>query len=151
MRVAHRFERSGSDDVLMTPMIDVVFLLLIFFVCTASFQVAEQVLPSNLLAAGSVATEIVPPLEQPLERIVIRLRHAGGEPAWLVNDRPYGSLVEVQAVLVALAEIDPALPVVLDIGGSVPVGEMINVYDLCRVAGFSTVQFAASVPTGAGE
>ena len=40
----------------MTPMIDVVFLLIIFFVWTAGFQMVEHVLPSNLTAtAGSAA------------------------------------------------------------------------------------------------
>ncbi|MEA1952290.1 MAG: biopolymer transporter ExbD, partial [Planctomycetota bacterium] len=41
------YHREGRErlDVKMTPMIDVIFLLLIFFVCTASFQMLEEVLP----------------------------------------------------------------------------------------------------------
>ena len=36
-----------SLDNMMTPMIDVVFLLLIFFLTTASFQRLEKLLPSS--------------------------------------------------------------------------------------------------------
>ena len=43
-------ERRGDVDVKMTPMIDVVFLLLVFFIWTASFQIVEQVLPSSVSA-----------------------------------------------------------------------------------------------------
>ena len=40
---------SETDiDSAMTPMIDVVFLLLVFFVWTASFQIVEHVMPSEL-------------------------------------------------------------------------------------------------------
>ena len=41
--------RDRSLEVAMTPMIDVVFMLLIFFVWTASFQVAELILPSSIV------------------------------------------------------------------------------------------------------
>ena len=44
--------RAGDIDIdkAMTPMIDVVFLLLVFFVWTASFQIIEHVLPSKMSA-----------------------------------------------------------------------------------------------------
>ena len=43
-------QRASAVDMdsAMTPMIDVVFLLLIFFVWTASFQIVEQILPSEI-------------------------------------------------------------------------------------------------------
>ena len=50
----HRDDR-GRLDVKMTPMIDVIFLLLIFFVSTASFQAAEETLPTNLSLPGAVS------------------------------------------------------------------------------------------------
>ena len=48
----------------MTPMIDVIFLLLIFFVCTASFQAPEQILPTNLRLPGSL--DNLPPPDEAL-------------------------------------------------------------------------------------
>ena len=56
MRVPHSHSDRINFDVKMTPMIDVVFLLLIFFVCTASFQIAEALLPAPLAYAGNVQT-----------------------------------------------------------------------------------------------
>ncbi len=45
-------------EIQMTPMIDVVFLLLIFFIWTSSFQIAEYALQSNISdATGSAPAE----------------------------------------------------------------------------------------------
>ncbi len=131
-------------EIPMTPLIDVVFLLMIFFVCTASFQLPEGVLPSSLLAAGTAKSEVVVEPEIQLQRVVVKLQVGGSDLVWIVNDRPYGSLAAVRDVLTAVAEIDPALPVILDVEGAVPLGDVIDVYDLCRLVGFSKIQFAAS-------
>lgn len=130
----------------MTPMIDVVFLLLIFFICTASFQIAENVLPSNLLLAGSTVSDLDVEPDLQLERVIVKLRMSERKLGWIVNDRPYAMLADVQAVLRAVAEIDPSLPVILDVEGSVPLGDVIDVFDICRRVGFEKIQFAASVP-----
>ncbi len=132
----------------MTPLIDVVFLLLIFFVCTAGFQIAEQALPTNLLVSGTVQSPLEPPPEPALERIVVKFQVDGGRVAWLVNDRPYPALAEVRHVLDALAHIDASLPVVLNVADEVPLGDVIDVYDACRLVGFETVQFAAKIDAG---
>jgi biopolymer transport protein ExbD len=146
MRVVHRkFDNKQRGDQLMTPLIDVVFLLLIFFVCTASFQIAEFSLPTNLAVAGAVEVPVEPPTEQPLERIVIKLQGGAGAVAWLVNERPYATVDGVRQVLAALAQVDASLPVVLDSAGEVPLGDVIDTYDICRLSGFATVQFATSV------
>ena len=129
----------------MTPMIDVVFLLMIFFVCTASFQVLEDVLPSNLLAAGATPSEIEIEPEPNLEQVVVKLQQRDGQLVWIINDQPYENLPQVRDVLRAVAEIDASVPVILDVEGSVPLGDVIDVYDLSRMAGFDQIQFAASV------
>lgn len=139
------FRNPAEGDAVTTPMIDVVFLLLIFFVCTASFQVVESILPSRLLAAGGQPAETPPDIEPPLERVLVRTAIEGGQPAWTVNERACQSLSDVRAVLAAVFEIDTELPVILDVAGDVPLGNAIDVYDLCRVVGFGRVQFAANV------
>ncbi len=142
-------------EVSMTPMIDVVFLLLIFFICTASFQLPESILPSNLQLPGT-STEPLPleldPLE--LERIVVRIT-SSGTPAgasltpaasapthYTLNDQPCPSLSRLGTLLRKLAEIDATLPVVLDIAGDITLGNVIDTYDACRLAGFKQIQFA---------
>jgi len=130
----------------MTPMIDVIFLLLIFFVCTASFQPPEQILPTQVSLPGAVATELPPPEElEDLDELVVDLRWLDARPAWEINRRRYNALGEVRAVLEATQAIQPGLPVILDVGPRVPMENVINLYDLCRAVGLERVQFAASV------
>lgn len=126
----------------MTPMIDVVFQLLIFFICTASFQLSEEALPTSLAIAGGPTPAATVEIETDLKRIVVRGESIDGDTKWTVNDRPSPSLVEVEQMLRAAAAIDRALPVVLDVGGDVPLGDMIDVYDRCRLVQFERIEFA---------
>ena len=130
----------------MTAMIDVVFLLLIFFVCTASFQAVEMVLPSNLLVNSNATVDV--PIEPPedLERIVVVVQGGPNNIQWLVNDQPCESIEGLGQLLGAIASIDAGLPVVVDCGDAVPLAEAITVYDLARTLGLSKVQFAAEAP-----
>jgi biopolymer transport protein ExbD len=138
-------DRSGELDVKMTPMIDVVFLLLVFFVWTASFHIVEQLLPSNLIAtAGEGSPTDVLPEEVDFERVVVRVLIADGQPLWLVNDAPHYSLEKVGEILRALSTIKKDAPVILDPDSEIPLGNVIDLYDLARLAGFSKIQFAAS-------
>ena len=143
MRVPTHHNDRRQTDIAMTPMIDVVFQLMIFFICTASFQAAEELLPSHL--SISDGTSVRPPveIEPELERIVVRATHDNGRANWIVNERPCATISEVQQVLQAVAAIDRTLPVVLDVEGKVPLGDMIDVYDLCRLEKFEKIQFAA--------
>ncbi|MBL9123822.1 MAG: biopolymer transporter ExbD [Planctomycetaceae bacterium] len=144
MRRPPEFQPDSSRfDINMTPMIDVVFQLLIFFVCTTNFQVLEELLPSNLLGPGSVAAAAVPPELEDLEEVVIKLTVEQGAPRWQVNQRAYTRWTELRSVLAALAGLSSDLPVILDISPDVSLGNVIDLYDLCRLAGFEKVQFAA--------
>ncbi|MGI9429866.1 MAG: ExbD/TolR family protein [Bythopirellula sp.] len=144
MRIPHSSTIQREFGVSMTPMIDVVFLLLIFFVCTASFQIAEAVLPSPLSLGGSASTSHPPELIEPeLERVVIEVSHRDGKVQLAVNRRPCPSLTRLSEILVALSDVDARLPVLLDIDGETPLGFAIDVYDCCRLAKFENIQFAA--------
>ena len=143
MRIPSHTDRRYTDTA-MTPMIDVVFLLLIFFVCTASFQMAEAILPSSLLTAGTEPSDAQPDIEPPLEQIIVRARIQDGRPQWTVNERPCPTRSEVRTMLAAVFEIDASIPVVLDVAGDVPLGSAIDVYDLCRIVGFDRIQFAVT-------
>jgi len=143
MRVPTHHDDRRQTDIAMTPMIDVVFLLMIFFICTASFQLAEELLPTSLAVASGTSTPAPIELEPDLERIVVRAGRSNGQTQWVVNERPCDTLLEVRQVLHTAAEIDRSLPVILDVSGDVPLGDMIDVYDLCRLEGFENIQFAA--------
>jgi biopolymer transport protein ExbD len=128
----------------MTPMIDVVFLLLIFFVCAASFQVIEDVLPTELPPAGAVESPDLPPEIQELGSVTLRLYLQDGRALTEVNGRVYAKTDALRTTLLDLAKLTSEIPVVLDIADDVPMGFVVEVYDLCRVAGFETINFAAS-------
>ena len=150
----HRDDR-GRMDVKMTPMIDVIFLLLIFFVCTASFQPPEEILPTSLSLPGTIDSQIrVEPELEDLDEVVVKVFLEGGDAYCRVNQQEPRSLEEdraveeVRAVLVAIARrVKPDVPVILDVAGDVPMEDVIDVYDLCRQAGLEKIRFAASAQT----
>ena len=48
-----------------------------------------------------------------------------------------------EQVLQCRGATDRSLPVILDVGGEVPLGDMIDVYDLCRLVRFERIEFAS--------
>jgi biopolymer transport protein ExbD len=145
MRVPNHLDARRQTDVAMTPMIDVVFQLLIFFICTASFQLSEELLPTSLAVTGGTAAPSID-IDPESKRIIVRGQRAGGGTRWTINERPCPTLADVEQMLRAAAATDRTMRVVLDVGGEVPLGDMIDVYDLCRLAQFEQIEFA--VPSG---
>jgi biopolymer transport protein ExbD len=126
----------------MTAMIDVIFLLLIFFVCTVNFTPLEGVLPTDMSLSGSSPVEIVLPEPENLDVVHFYLSFEGS-PKWLVEENRCSSLAEVRIVLQKLREIKADVPVILESGENVPMQHVIDVYDVCRASGLSKIQFAA--------
>ncbi|MFT5523110.1 MAG: biopolymer transport protein ExbD [Pirellulaceae bacterium] len=139
--------RRSELDIKMTPMIDVVFLLLVFFVWTASFQVIEHVLPSSVSAVMGTSpvdpNEPVPEIDD-FDDVVVRLVSENGRVVWRVNDQPVADLAELKRQLQTIATIKRDAPVILHPDPDVSLGDVIDVYDLSRLVGFEKVQFAAS-------
>ncbi len=146
MRVSFRHtERRRELTLSMAPMIDVIFLLLIFFVCTASFRPPEQVLPTQVSLPGAEPTETPPDEEfEDLDDLVVKVLWRESAPAWELNNRRYDSLGEVRTVLEAAQRVQPGLPVILNVEPEVPMNHVVDMYDLCRIIGLVRVQFAAS-------
>jgi biopolymer transport protein ExbD len=147
MRRAVSVHRSSEPvELKMTPMIDVIFLLLIFFVVTASFRKEEEILPTNLLLPGSMAEHVFddPELED-LEDVRVKIGWSENAPTWEVQNRPFDSLSEVGGALASLASSQPPdLPVILIIDGAVPMDDALDAYDMCRRVGWTKIRFAAS-------
>ncbi|GHT34274.1 hypothetical protein FACS189427_01280 [Planctomycetales bacterium] len=123
-------------------MVDVVFLLLVFFVCTANFSPLEGLLPTDLSLPGNSSAEIVLPSPDKLDivRIVISFDIT---PHWTIENNKCASLREVKTVLEKLVVIRQDIPVVIDSNDNVPIEHVIDVYDVCRLAGIAKIQFAA--------
>ena len=144
MRRRSPFARRESLEITMTPMIDVVFLLLVFFVWTASFQVVEYLLPSELssLPGNLVAVEDPPP-EADFENVVVRIHWIGNQPGWTINDQQADSLDQLHQRLQAIARVKQDAPVILHPDEDVPLGDVIDVFDISRLVGFEKIQFVA--------
>jgi biopolymer transport protein ExbD len=139
--------RRSPVDLQLTPMIDCVFLLMIYFIFSSNFNIAEQLLPSQLSAAsgsGATSTDIPPPPEADFEDVVVRILLQGSAPTWAVNDSPVPSLAALRQTLAQVARIKRNAPIILHPDAEVPLGDVIDVYDISRLVGFEKVQFAAS-------
>lgn len=139
--------RNAALELNLTSMIDVIFLLLIFFVFTSDFKEPEKLLPTKLSAVGAVDA----PLEQrerDLGKITVRVAATpDGALTWTVNGARVESLAAVEETLSALQEIDPTVPVVLDPERGVAIESVLDVYDRARRVGLSKIQFAANPET----
>ena len=123
-------------------MIDVIFLLLIFFVCTANFMPPEEILPMDTTLPGSVVAETVLPDPINLDTVLIQVFF---DPAvrWQIEGNHCQALHEVQNVLRLLMNVKPDIPVIIESAENVPMENVIDVYDVCRRIGLSRIQFSA--------
>ena len=140
--------RRSPVDLQLTPMIDCVFLLMVYFIWSSSFNIAEQSLPSQLSAAsgsGAAAADTPPPPEADFEDVVVRILWQGAGATWTVNDSPVASLTALEQSLRGVARIKRDAPVILHPDPDVPLGNAIEVYDISRVVGSETIPFAASL------
>lgn len=144
-------QRRTGDFGSMTSMIDIVFLLLIFFVIGAAGLPREELLSTELSAAGAVAAP--DPQNRPPQQLDVWLKllsSAEGNTLVDMNGTTYDDLQFLKEQLRLLAELDPSNPVVLDVEPTVPYGDVVDIYDTCKAAGFATIEFAAGPPGGQG-
>ncbi|TWU58046.1 biopolymer transporter ExbD [Rubripirellula reticaptiva] len=134
-----------SMELKMTPMIDVVFLLLVFFVWTSSFELPEFDLPSSIAqppAGGSEVQNATAPAEA-FDEIVIRLSI---QDAALVIDfggESMGSVEGLRERLTQILALGVQPPVIIDPANNVTMNDAVRVYDAARDAGADRVLFAA--------
>ena len=142
-----RGSANADLNTAMTPMIDVVFLLLVFFVWTASFQTIEYVLDSQVTSAqgtnASEPLESLPPSDFD-EDIVVRIESVGGGLVWSVNRRAVQSLEDVKSRLNGLAQVDASAKVILHPDPAVELEFVIGAFDAAQLAGFTQVAFAVN-------
>ena len=139
--------REIQFDQAMTPMIDCVFLLLIFFVCASVGRMAESLMSVDL-SSGSIASAEAKPIEEKptwVTDVWLKLNWDPTAERTVVemNGREFTRFEPLEADLNNLAELSPESPIILDIEGRVPAGDVIRVDDACRAAGFESINYAA--------
>jgi biopolymer transport protein ExbD len=128
----HRIETDGSDsDINLTPMLDVVFIMLIFFVVTTSF-VKESGVEINRPSAETAQ-------QQEQANILIAIRPNGE--IWIDNRS-----VDVRAVRANVERLRAEFPegqVVIQGDRQAQIGLLVRVMDQVRLAGITDMAIAA--------
>ncbi len=129
--------RPESAGFQMAPMIDVVFLLLCFFVATQLFAQWESEIDIQLPTAKKTTT----PQRLPGE-VILNVRADG---AVIVSGRTLDAQ-GLDRLLTQLVEAYPGQPVVLRADRKTPYQHVISVLDACRRAEIWNIAFATAVP-----
>ena len=124
----------------LTPMIDVIFQLLIFFLCTAAFDTPEQLLPASVSQQGAALAAAPDPL--PREPVEVGVAGGAGAVTFAINGRPVADRAALRATLERLRPVAADAPLILDVADEVAVADLVDVYDLCRSLEFADVRFA---------
>ena len=131
----------------MTSMIDVVFLLLIFFVTTMKFAAVEGNLPAYLpkkeKTVSTAQTKKPSDEEKELEDIVLRLSMQGGKVEMAVGSAILPNFRQLAFKLSRLHKQFPKHSVVLDAEPDVPFGKVVRALNACAAARYFNVSFAA--------
>ena len=139
----------------MTPMIDVVFQLLVFFLCSMKFRTLDMKIEAQLPNVGSIPI-VCPP---PPPAAEVRLRRAGAGPAEVrvgaatIGDVALGSTWDrLHDHLVAVhrrasdAGIGDRLIGEVDAAPGVATGHVVRALDVLRGAGIDDVRFRGTPP-----
>ncbi|MBV2089606.1 MAG: biopolymer transporter ExbD [Candidatus Thiodiazotropha sp. (ex. Lucinisca nassula)] len=132
MRHQHVDEESGELAINLTPLIDMVFILLIFFMVTSSFVKETGVEVDRPSAATATMKQQA--------AILIGVTHKGE--VWIDKRR-----VDVRAVRANVERLhaeNPEGAVVIMADREAPTGVVIRVLDQSRLAGVDSVSIAAT-------
>jgi len=141
-------DRPSADDPVPfevpTSMIDVVFLLLIFFMCVSTF-----VRPEHRLDVGLTGGPGPPPPPPPPPSVVVRIRMDGERALITAQDYACRDLNDLAARLGRLSRAVPDVQVVVDGRSNVPFQYVIGAMDACGRARITNVSLMEPV-AGAG-
>jgi biopolymer transport protein ExbD len=163
-----RFSKGKVDsrsEIGLTPMIDVVFLLLVFFILSAKFIIEEEQLDANLPRRGrdseiplpaTALTELIIDLRWAGDRTVATARLTGfgegGEDHRKVFPTRFDPLLDAGApdfrsvesfFAKSASRFGRDLPVTIHIDDAVPVQMLVSTMDACLAYGLEDVGLAA--------
>jgi len=132
MRRTHRHPRTNTAEVNMTPLIDMVFILLIFFLVTSSFTKESGIEVSRPTAESGQRQETA--------SIVIGVTKAGD--IWLDNQRV--DIRSVRSIVETLHAQNPEGTVIIMSDKDARMGTAVQVLDQVRLAGVTNVAIATT-------
>ena len=129
-----RHSDSGADEAAidLTPMLDIVFIMLIFFIVTTSF-VREAGLEVHRPQASHAKA-------QKSSRIMLAI----GAQGQIFLDRKQVDVERVQATLARLLAEQPEASLVIQADERVPHGKVVRVMDEAKAAGIANIAVAVA-------
>ena len=149
-----KFGRQQHDEgeaIQMAPLIDIVFLTLVFFMVTSVYSTLESEMDITLPTADqAVEAERVP------GEIIVNLLSAedakmvDGELSDIVVNERTMSIHELQGVLNRVAEYFPGGAVIIRADENARHGRVIAILDACSRADIQNISFATATPKRGG-
>jgi biopolymer transport protein ExbD len=129
-----KFKKTEEEDVRVgiTPLIDVVFLLLIFFMLTSQFHIASGV----KIRLPKITNKAFESAEKKIVLVVDRNSRIFFEGKELKLDK-------LEAKLTEIIKQDGAASLVLEADKQVTHGKVVNIMDISKKAGVSSIIIAA--------
>ena len=134
MKLSNRQKEHSRLELSMTSMIDVVFLLLIFFLVTTSFVKPEKQVGSNIKVEDKGASEVTD-----LEPAIVKLEMKSGAVKYRLGAIESFEFEDIDRVLQSFDGKENGAFV--HVGDEVPFGAAAQVIGACREHGFSSVSF----------
>jgi biopolymer transport protein ExbD len=119
-------EELRNPSIEMTPIIDMVFLLLVFFLVATTFQQAEREMQIALPFTSSAG-----PISATLREIVINVDVKGNI---IVTGRPL-SAEDLKAMIEEAVAVNPQQKVTVRGDRGTPYGNVVRVLDICKRSG----------------
>ncbi len=126
----------------LAPMLDVVFLLLIFFVVTQKFILNEQDLKVKVPTAPKTTEEA----SRAIDEIIINAREENGELV-ITIDREVFTREKLLAMLQRMIAVNPNQPVRIRGDAEMRWQKVADVISTCSQAGVWNVSFSKQLPT----
>ncbi len=133
-----RRQRKGSDEINVTPLIDVVFLLLIFFMVSTTFSKESHLAIDLPEADGQVVDQDTPGIEIVINR----------EGNYLLNDVPLLNRQRktLMAGLLELSAGDTSVPLVITADAEASHQSVVTAMDAAGRAGFAHLSITTQLP-----
>jgi biopolymer transport protein ExbD len=130
---------AGGATIELTPIIDMVFLLLIFFLVATTFHQTEREMQVALPFAGSAA-----PISMHLREIIVNVDESG---AIIVSGRPM-TTEDLEAIVREAVAANPEQKVTLRGDRRTAYANIVRVLDVCKRAGIQEPYLDTVIESG---
>lgn len=136
--------RTDTEEMDLTPMVDVVFQLLIFFMVTASFSMQKSIsAPTPEQNKKGVARSLQTPDDMQEVAVVVRIDNRNGV---TVDDEPVGDLSDLPDVLRDRMRKEQKSEMVVFADGDAQHRAVVTVIDAANAVGMQRIRLSSSSP-----